>query len=58
MNVHNENQTSLTKFEAGQLEQHGQCTAGAHSGWKQAGFPDSCVFLFVTSKLYTRNLSS
>lgn len=58
MNVCNENQTLLIKFEAGQLEQHRQCTAGAHSGWKQTHFPDTHVFLFVKSKLYTHNLSS
>lgn len=53
MNICNENQTLLTKFETGQLEQHRQCTAGAHSGWK---WTHSC--LFIKSKLYTHNLSS
>lgn len=57
MNVCNENESLLMKFEAGQLEEHRLCTAGAHNEWKQTRFPNSCVFLFVKSKLYTHNLS-
>lgn len=57
MNVCNENETLLKKFEAGQLEEHRLCTAGAHSGGNRPVFPIHAFFFFVKSKLYTHNLS-